>query len=68
MTSSELKLNVKISPCQQLTGFNRSAVIIWVVSWRGESREVPRPSTIAQLKIKDGCILDNLIEFFWQNK
>jgi hypothetical protein len=38
------------------------------VFWRGGSREVAKPTAIAQLKMEDACIFYNAIEIFWQRK
>jgi hypothetical protein len=38
------------------------------VSWKGGSWEIARPTAIAQLKMKDVCILYKVIEFFYEEK
>jgi hypothetical protein len=38
------------------------------VSWRDGSREVAKPTIIARLKMKDACILCNVIKTFWEKK
>jgi hypothetical protein len=38
------------------------------VFWRGGSQKVAKPTTIAQLKMEDACILRNVIELFDKEK
>jgi hypothetical protein len=52
MASSYYTLDVKNSTSQQATACNRSTTAMGGVSWRGENKEVPRPTTIAWLKIE----------------
>jgi hypothetical protein len=80
--SSWLKANVKkisclesiacgrstILLCQKSTAYNRSAMVMGGVFWKGGSQEVAKPMAIAQLKMEDTCIFCNVIETFWQRK
>jgi hypothetical protein len=50
---------------EQLTACNRLAEMIGVCP---EGVEITRPTATAQLKMKDTCILSNVIENFWRTK
>jgi len=56
------------SPSQQLTACNSLVMMRGVVSWRGGSQEVVKPTTITQIKMEDVCILCNVIEIFYEQK
>jgi hypothetical protein len=51
--------------CQKLTVCNWLVVLMGGVFWKGKSREMVKPTTIAWLNMKDICILCNVIEIFW---
>ncbi len=77
-TSSWLKVDVKIPPCPKSIAYNRlviflcqkpmtcnrSIMVIGGVLRRGGRRKVNKPTTIAQHKMEDDCILCNVIETF----
>jgi hypothetical protein len=48
--------------------YNRLAMVIGGVSWRGGSQEVAKLTIIAQVKMEDVCILCNVIKKIWQRK
>jgi hypothetical protein len=48
----------KLDRCNRWA-YNRSAVVIWGASWRGESQEVTKLTATARLKMKDAYILCN---------
>ncbi len=50
--------------CQKPTTYNKSAMVMRGVFGRGGSREVTKPTTTAQLKMENACILRNVIETF----
>jgi len=54
--------------CQKSMAYNRSAMVMGDVSWRGGSREITKPMAITRLRIEDACILCNVIETIWQWK
>jgi hypothetical protein len=54
--------------CQKPMAYNRLAMVMGGVFWRGGSREVTKPKATTRLKIEDACILCNVIKTFWQRK
>jgi hypothetical protein len=42
--------------------YNRLAMVMGGVSWKGGSQEIVKPTTITLLKMEDICILCNVIK------